>query len=315
MPQTTLEETATRPGPDSSDAPVLCPPISRADAWSFRLRLNAYRLRAWAHRHRRASVFIDWWPNTHSCIEHSVLHTGYRVSFGDITAADAGYDVVFPVSLEAAKVAAEDPVLMRHNPLPLPSVAAIELCDDKGALNHHLRSHGFSAFVPPDATLGRFPYILKRRVDSFSRHAHRIAGPESEKHHAELIASPDYICQEWVDGRTEYAAHLLRWGGKVRHAVTIGYTMAADRTIRGRESLDRRFVAPNRFNALFDAMLESLNFEGLCCINYKIHNGQPALLEINPRAGFSVAPFLFSFIRHLDWSRAQPAGAGSPRGK
>ena len=318
MSLTPLEERTGAPSPVLPDTPQLCPPLSRADAWGFRLRLNRYRLQAWLHSRRRATVLIDWWPNMRHAIEHSVRHTGYRVSFGPIPPGGNGYDVVFPPSPEAARAAAADPILVRRNPLPLPSADAIDCCDDKAALNAHLRQHGFGVFVPPEATLGRYPYILKRRRDSFSRHAHCIAGPEDEQRHAEHIASPDYLRQVWVDGRTEYAAHILRWGGQVRHALTVGYTMAEPTTIRGRDSLGRRFMAPTRFSALFNAMLESLRFEGLCCVNYKIRNGRPALLEINPRAGSSVAPFLFSFIRHLDWSRAEAAGDGpadEPRGR
>lgn len=50
---------------------------------------------------------------------------------------------------------------------------------------------------------------------------------------------------------------------------------------------------------LFAEILRTIQFEGLCCVNYKVAQGQPYLLEINPRFGGSLAPYFFSFIRHL----------------
>jgi carbamoylphosphate synthase large subunit len=48
---------------------------------------------------------------------------------------------------------------------------------------------------------------------------------------------------------------------------------------------------------LFAAMLRSINFDGLCCINYKIVDGRPFIFEINPRFGASLVPWFPIFVR------------------
>lgn len=54
------------------------------------------------------------------------------------------------------------------------------------------------------------------------------------------------------------------------------------------------------FLLLWDRLLDTLGFEGLCCINYKLNNGRPLLLEINPRFGGSLGEYFFAFLRHLE---------------
>jgi D-alanine-D-alanine ligase-like ATP-grasp enzyme len=39
---------------------------------------------------------------------------------------------------------------------------------------------------------------------------------------------------------------------------------------------------------LFAQMLAALGFSGLCCVNYKLVDGNPMIFEINPRCGFSL---------------------------
>lgn len=50
-----------------------------------------------------------------------------------------------------------------------------------------------------------------------------------------------------------------------------------------------RYLLTNEHIAVFSRMLRALDYTGTCCIDYKIENGSPKLLEINPRYGASLS--------------------------
>ena len=96
-------------------------------------------------------ILFSPWPEVKSSIQRSFHHTRHTVSFGPIPPGGGDYDLVVPVSTEALLAAAADDLLRRRNPLPLPGTAAVNLCDDKTALNTLLCSRGFARHIP-DAT-------------------------------------------------------------------------------------------------------------------------------------------------------------------
>jgi len=250
---------------------------------------------------RGRRVLFTPWPEVEAALRGSFQGTGHVMAMAPLPPGGGGFDVVVPLSVEALEAASRDEALRRRNPLPLPSLAAIRRCDDKAALNAHLRARGFAKHVPADAEPGRWPYMLKRRWDACARNAFLVAGPADEAALAAQVASPDFLRQEWIEGETEYTAHLLHYGGRTRRALTLSFVMPNGRSIRGRDpvALHRRCRA--RHVALFEAMLNAAEFEGLCCVNYKERDGVPLVLEINPRFGFSLAPFFAAFVRSFRW--------------
>jgi len=248
-------------------------------------------------------ILFTPWPEIEAAVRGGFRGTRHRVSFGPVPPGGGDHDAVVPVSIEALLAAAADPVLRRRNPLPLPSADAIRLCDDKAALNARLRARGFARHLPGEEVQGRFPYMLKRRQDACARHAFRIDGPADELAHREELASPDYLRQAWIGGDTEFTAHLLHSRGRIRRALTISFRMRDAHAIRGRDPVLLHRRCASRHLPLFAALLDAADFEGLCCVNYKVQDGVPVILEINPRLGFSLAPFLASFVRSFDWPR------------
>ncbi len=244
------------------------------------------------------------WPEIEPTIRHAFSRTRHVVEFGPLPSGRGDYDVVIPVSIEALLSAANNEALSAHNPLPLPTPEVVMRCDDKAALNSFLRAKGFGIHVPRDLDRGEFPAMLKRRRDACARHAYRVFNPADEAAHGQELDSPDYLRQEWIGGEIEYSTHLLVIGGGVRRALSVSFHMANAHSIRGQDGVVLHRRCRSQHVPLLATMLQAIGFEGLCCVNYKLRDGVPVILEINPRFGFTLAPFFPAFVRSLDWTRS-----------
>lgn len=226
--------------------------------------------------------------------------TRHQVTFGDIQHSDLGaYDIVVPLAMEDLRYLSHAPPGLQHSLIPIPSAAAIELCDDKLAFHRHLAGRGFDRWLPRiGATLG-LPYVLKRNPDEAGEHCHIVTSAQAERALPPECAQPDYFREEFVPGRREYACHILFMGGCVAYALAIEYGYATDHPIKGRTAPAYMRICRCAWLAPFTEMLRALEFEGLCCVNYKLRDGAPVVLEINPRLGRSATGYFFAFLRHL----------------
>lgn len=269
-----------------------------AKEWAFdRIKLSGRkRVLAWPP-----------WQDFETQLRRGFAGTRHEVHFAPVPPGGGDFDLVVPLTSEQIIACAEDEVLRRRNPLPLARRDVIELCDDKGMWSERMRALGFERWVPGEPASGCYPYFLKKRCDSGSREVHRIDGPTDEQRHAGLLASPEFIRQESVPGDVEFAAHVLHLGGRTRRALTMRYWMPGPLAIKWRDKalLQRRCSNDARHLRLFESMLNALEFEGICCINYKVIDGQPRLFEINPRIGLTLGYFLPTFLRSLAWERDQ----------
>jgi len=117
--------------------------------------------------------------------------------------------------------------------------------------------------------------------------------------HRDRITDPGYFCQELVSGPSEFATHILFVGRRIVKALNIKYEFESATPIKEQDADCLKVVHRCPHLDLFARMLRAIQFEGLCCVNYKVAQGRPMLLEINPRFGGSLAPYFFSFVRHL----------------
>ena len=115
----------------------------------------------------------------------------------------------------------------------------------------------------------------------------------------ERILDPDYFCQEFIPGSTEFATHILFVDGRIVKALNIKYELTGEAPIKGQDAERLRIIRRCKYLDLFALVLRTVQYQGLCCVNYKVAKGQPFLLEINPRFGGSLAPYFFSFLNHL----------------
>lgn len=273
-------------------------------------RDRAFLTREWlreraAVRGRKRVLAWPPWPEFDAQLRVGFGRTRHELQFGPVPPGGGDFDLVVPLSNDQIVACAEDPVLSRCNPLPLPRRDVVELCDDKAALNARLTEAGFGEHIPGTPAPGEYPYFLKKSHDAGSRNIHRIEGGEDERRHAALLQTPEYFRQRCVFGEVEYAAHLLHYGGRLRQALTMRYTMPGPVAIKWRDPalLQRRCRDDPSHLRLFARMLTAIGFEGICCVNYKVRAGAPQVFEINPRIGLTLGYFFPVFLRSLDWAR------------
>ena len=143
-----------------------------------------------------------------------------------------------------------------------------------------------------------FPYLLKKKSDEWAVNCHVIANAEQERNLGKLLDDPAYFRQAFVPGRSEYTTHILMRERKVVAAISLKFVFAKDLHTKGRAcAASYSKVCRSRHLDLFAAILRSIGFEGICCVNYKLVDGRPAIFEINPRFGASLVPWFFTFVR------------------
>lgn len=248
------------------------------------------------------------WPEFDAQLRRGFGRTRHELQFGPVPPGGGDFDLVVPLSNDQIIACAEDAVLNRRNPLPLPRREVVELCDDKAAFNARLTEAGFGEYIPGAPAPGEYPYFLKNRRDAGSQNIHRIGSEADERAHAARLHAPEYFRQRCIVGEVEFAAHILHFGGRIRQALTMRYTMPSPVAIKWRDPalLQRRCRNDASHLQLFSRMLTAIGFEGICCVNYKVRAGDPQVFEVNPRIGLTLGYFFPVFLRSLDWARSGP---------
>jgi predicted ATP-grasp superfamily ATP-dependent carboligase len=265
------------------------------------LFVKAEKLRELLSSQGTKRILFSGNPQWTEDIKRGFQRLPHEVEFGPISEDSfERFDIVVPLSLSALKEA------RRHSPreknaLRLPSAESVSLCDDKFAFNKALIKAGFGQYIPrvtqgPGLTP---PYILKKRTGVWGKECYIIRDHDDENAQLCRINDEQYFCQELVPGCGEFATHILFVDGEIVKALNIRYGFASDTPIKGQDTPYLNAVHRSEHLDLFARVLRTIEFEGLCCVNYKVARGEPLLLEINPRFGGSLAPYFFSFIRHM----------------
>jgi len=90
-----------------------------------------------------------------------------------------------------------------------------------------------------------------------------------EAAHLARITDTEYFCQEFVPGSTEFATHILFSGGKIVKALNIKYRFPIDTPIKGQDAVNLMVICRCPYLDLFARVLRAIDYEGLCCVNYK----------------------------------------------
>jgi predicted ATP-grasp superfamily ATP-dependent carboligase len=114
------------------------------------------------------------------------------------------------------------------------------------------------------------------------------------------LNDPAFYRQKIIPGRFEFATHILFANDRVVKALNIMYEFESEYSIKGQDPDLYKVIHRCGYLDLFADVLRSIDFQGLCCVNYKVMRGRPYILEINPRFGGSLSPYFFSFIRQLN---------------
>jgi len=272
----------------------------RAERQNLRY-VKAQKLRALLSLGRPKKILFSVKPDWAEYIRFGFKNLPHRIEFGPITQDSfQRFDIVVPLDLDAID-AARRYSAGQNVALPLPSEEAQRLCNDKYELNQTLIQDGFSRYIPKMVQgFGiPFPYIVKKRIGCFGKDCHVIRNARDEQFYRDLITDPEYFSQELIQGVAEFATHILFVKGRIVKALNIKYEFADVTPIKGLSPELFQDVQRCPHLDLFARMLRRIQFEGLCCLNYKQANGQPYLLEVNPRFGGSLSPYFFAFVRYL----------------
>jgi predicted ATP-grasp superfamily ATP-dependent carboligase len=224
----------------------------------------------------------------------------HEIAFKDFSLENIrDYDMVVPLTVRDLLYLNEARDLVAHSPIPIPSTESIRLCDDKYLLNRALIANGFGETVPGMDGPMAHPYILKKKIDEWGKHSHMISGAGQERDFSDKLTDPDYFMQEFIHGPDEYATHIIFKDRRVVCSLNIQYMFETGTPIKGKDRNIYSRICRCPYLGLFSSILESIGFEGLCCINYKVRGNRPFILEINPRFGGSLGPYFASFMKHI----------------
>ncbi|MBS1521972.1 MAG: hypothetical protein JST50_13305 [Bacteroidetes bacterium] len=233
-------------------------------------------------------------------IKKSFRNLKHEIHFDEFTPENfKKYDIVMPLNMYNLRRLIPNSDLVDNSIVPTPTMEAIDICDDKYLFYTTLVEKGFENDMPRVGKNLKIPYIVKRKVAHMGVDCYVIDTPEKEKEHWKEINDPDFFCQEIVPGKKEYATHLIFRDGKMACALNVIYIFSTPFYVKGVDKFIGNKLGKCPHLDLFADMLKAINFEGICCFNYKEIDGKPYVFEINPRFGGSLSMFFFSFLRRL----------------
>jgi hypothetical protein len=245
-------------------------------------------------------LFSNQKPAWESSIKGGFQFTQHEIAFEELSFNNIDdYDLVVPLTIHDLKYLNGVRNLIIDNPIPIPSIESVLLCDDKYLLNQTLTANGFGTFIPKMEGILTYPYILKKRIDEWGQNSHIIAGAQQEQIFSDTLTHPEYFPQEFIPGLHEYATHIILKDHKIVCSLNIEYAFETETPIKGKDRPIYTKICRCPYLDVFSSLLMAIGFEGLCCINYKVVDNRPFILEINPRFGGSLCLFFFSFIEHV----------------
>lgn len=249
---------------------------------------------------RKLKILFSREPDLEKNIKNGFYDTPHVIAFEAFSTRNIrGYDLIVPLDLPDLKYLNEVRNLMINNPIPIPSMESILLCDDKYSLNESLAANGFGYFLPKMGGALTYPYILKKRIDVQGKNSHLIFDKQQEQVFSDISTHPEYFSQTFIKGSYEYATHILFKNQRIVHSINIEYKFNTETPIKGKDKAIYTMICHCPYLDVFAAMLTSIGFNGLCCVNYKVCDNHLFLLEINPRFGGSLSRYFFSFIKHV----------------
>ncbi len=239
--------------------------------------------------------------------DEKYIRSGFRflhhhIEFGAFTPENIDKnDLVIPLNITDVRELLKFPHLTKNKLIPIPSLEAVNICDDKYIFIETLINKGFKDLLPKIGNDLSLPFMLKKKVAAGSENCFLVSTPEQKLGYMELINSQDYFCQEIIDGATEYCTHILFKDHKIVTSLTIKYNFynGMPISIKGKDKLCYKTMCKSPHLDAFSSILDAIGYQGLCNFDYKIIDGKLKIFEINPRFGGSLSRYFFSFLRKL----------------
>lgn len=226
-----------------------------------------------------------------------------KIQFAEFTEQNvSSNDVIIPLNLGDLRALVKMSSA-KNNLVPTPSMRVIDLCDDKYLFAKTLQGKGFGSLIPKISSKLPCPFVLKKKVSDSGDFCYLVTSTDQEEKLRALKKDPEYFCQEMISGNEEYATHILFKDQIIVSSLNIKYVFSSSAFVKGKDKFICNKIVKCPHLERFASILIAIGFEGLCCFNYKEVNGQPMVLEINPRFGGSLSTFFFSFLRKMEVSR------------
>ncbi|MFA5983734.1 MAG: hypothetical protein WC782_06930 [Methylococcaceae bacterium] len=257
-------------------------------------------LKAYISKTPKRNILFSLKPEWEKPIKKGFVFTGHKLTFASFDKNKiADYDLIVPLTIEDVMLMHELGHNLNSNQIPIPSLECIQLCDDKFIFSKKMHSLGFGEYIPEIGDNLAYPFFLKKKIDTWGANTFLIENDAQFQAKLNSIEQDQFFCQTCVKGQVEYGTHILFMDNKIVFTLTIEKTFAGETSIHGKDPHIAGIVdCP--FLALFADMLSALNYQGLCCLNFKIIDGKPYIFEINPRFGGSLSLYFFSVLRHLN---------------
>lgn len=202
--------------------------------------------------------------------------------------------LIFPLSEDASNHFNQKYSYLNYKKAIVPSDEAIEICKDKKIFTEFLIKHGFENYTikPPNPL--QYPYILKKRIDDNGTNTVIIYDTTTEDEHRNELNSDDFFIQEYIEGRSEYAMHIIVFRSEVIFYKTMKYTFNQKEFVKGKRFKQylQEVVDHSHLLDKFKNILNTMKYDGVCCIDYKLQNGCIKIFEINARMGASLSEYI-----------------------
>ncbi|MEY3415976.1 MAG: hypothetical protein RL060_87 [Bacteroidota bacterium] len=181
-----------------------------------------------------------------------------------------------------------------------PHLNIVALCEDKIALINHFTSTVYAKNFPKIG-VNNLPLVLKKKIDHSSKNTYFISNTSELEENTTLLSDPSYYTQEYIVGDKEYSFHPLVIDNKIVSYVCIEFQYDTQTPIALKTSfLYRRKVtlAPKHVSTI-ENILKAIDYNGFCCVDFKIQDHELQIFEINPRLGYNARPYIHTYLRHL----------------
>lgn len=249
---------------------------------------------------KRMRILFSNVPEVVPQFEKWFSHTRHVIAFDELREEVLGdYDLIVPLHLSDVRRLGTMRQHVTHNRIPVPCDRAVEITADKLLFHRAMEQNGFSALVPRMGDDVGYPHLLKKRVDEAGRNSFMVMDEAHARSIMEGIDPGEYVRQEYIEGKIEYTAHVLMIGGRIVRSLTIRHDMGRPGILKGPVQPILRTLVRSAHLEIFGRVLRSLDYEGLCNVDFKLRDGGPVVMEVNPRIGGSLVPYFFSFMRSL----------------
>jgi carbamoylphosphate synthase large subunit len=182
--------------------------------------------------------------------------------------------------------------------------AAIEILNNKRWFIEHMREQNLQHVIPVSYVSSQelpeqfvtnpqsLPCVVKRTVSYGGSGTFILKERDVLAMAVEKLRQGTHIIQEFVDEKTEWAFHAIVENGEILAWASVRHVFEDTYFVNGQSDRKKTVLLPppNGMKIIqqFQTILQTLNYTGICCFDYKIVHGEIKLFEINPRIGASL---------------------------